>query len=93
MQVPNSTPTAIPGRKREDGTTNTCQSSGGGGGCLGNCYNGFFWDPAGAYPNFMNNAVIYGISMAQGSWATNTVGYFGSVRAYTTNGYDYTWVF
>jgi hypothetical protein len=68
-------------------------------GATGSCIAGLFWDPAkldgsgGTRPDFMDHAVIYGLSMALGDYATNVVGYFGSVRAYTDNGYDYTWVF
>jgi hypothetical protein len=90
MQVPG-TPATGPGRRVADGS-DTCKAETPAG-CKGNCYNGLFWDPDEASPTFMDNAVIYGLNVAQGSYAMNVVGYIGSVRAYTTNGYDYVWVF
>jgi hypothetical protein len=91
MQVPG-TPATFPGRTDAMSNADTCTAVTPSG-CTGNCYNGFFWDPAGSSPDFMDNAVIYGLNVAQGSYAMNVVGYIGSVRVYTDNGYDYTWVF
>lgn len=87
MQVPGVTLAASPGRQLS-GCTDTPSNK-----CAATCYNSLFYDPLGSNSDFMDNAVIYGITMAQGTSAVRTVGYFGSVRVSTTNGYDYTWVF
>jgi hypothetical protein len=94
MQVPGVTTvddsgTVIPGRKKplSDNTPSGIDA-------VPPCYKNLMWDPNGAVPGFLDRAVIFGISIAQGDTAMNTVAYVGSLRVKVADDeYDYKFTF